>query len=69
MNSTEKIFFPTDKGVAEKMIQKPKKTFFFFFSTVDQENIYFGDAIAQKAYFNALNFAIWIMSMSKQILK
>lgn len=67
MNSTEKIFFPTDKGVAEKMIQKPKKT--FFFSTVDQENIHFGDAIAQKAYFNALNFAIWIMSMSKQILK
>lgn len=48
------------------MIQKPKKT---FFSTVDQENIQFGNAILQKAYFNALNFAIWIMSMSKQILQ
>lgn len=48
------------------MIQKPKKT---FFSTLDQENIYFGYALAQKAYFNALNFAIWIMSMSKQILE
>lgn len=32
----KKYFFLTDKGVAEKMIQKPKKT---FFSTVDQENI------------------------------
>lgn len=48
------------------MIQKPKKA---FFSTVDQENISFGYTIAQKAYFNALNSAIWIMIMSKQILQ
>lgn len=64
MNPTEKIFFPTEKGVAQKMTHKPK-TFFF---TVDQENIYFGNAIAQKTYFYALNFAIWIISFSKQIL-
>jgi len=52
MNLTEKIVIPTEKGVAEKMIHKPKKTLFF---TVDQENIYFGDAIEQNTYFNILN--------------
>lgn len=44
----KKYFFPTEKGVAEKMIQKPKNT--FFFPTVDQENIYFGDTIIQKTF-------------------
>lgn len=48
------------------MILKPKNIIFF---TVVWENIYFGDAIAQKAYFNALNLAIRIMSISNQILQ
>lgn len=56
--------FPTEKGVAEKMIQKPRKTFSFLSFTVDQENIYFGGVIAQKSYFNTLNLMIWIMRIS-----
>lgn len=72
MNPTEKIFFPTEKGVAEKMIQNAKDYFFFLFLFLpaeDQENIYFGDTITQKTYFNALNLVIGIISISKQILR